>query len=64
MGYRGEPVVIFRKPPAPLLVRPVTAPGRPPAPGQRLTTCYSGREGRDPGEAVGRSNPPIYMKYR
>ena len=80
MGYYGEKVVVFRKPPVPLLTKP-PAPllGKPPPPGQRITTCYSKVRkvtvvrmvrqysqayGRDPVEKVDRSNPPLYMKYR
>jgi len=36
----------------------------PPPPGSRITTAYSGPEGRDPGERLERTNPPLYLKFR
>jgi len=62
IGYYGEKVV-FNKTPS-------KAPKsgynfiKPPPPGSRITTAYSGKDQQDPQERVDRSNPPIYMKFR
>lgn len=57
MGYHGERLDGLRRPMAP----PLPAP---PAPPGGITTCYTGLGGRDPREAVHRTNPPMYMKFR
>jgi len=62
LGYYGEKVVFTR--PSPAAPKSGYKFVRPPPPGSRITTAYSGRVDQDPSERVDRSNPPIYMKFR
>ena len=62
LGYYGEKVVFTR--PSPGAPKSGYKFVRPPPPGSRITTAYSGKLEQDPGERVDRSNPPIYMKFR
>jgi len=63
LGYYGEKVV-FTKPPPGAQKLGYNKYVRPPPPGSRITTEFSGKDDRDPVERVERSNPPIYMKFR
>ena len=61
-GYYGEKVVFAR--PSPGSSKSGYNFVKPPPPGSRITTAYSGKDHQDPSERVDRSNPPIYMKFR
>jgi len=63
MGYYGEKIV-FNKQPSETPKTGYKNFVRPPPPGARITTAFSGKNEQDPGERVDRSNPPLYLKFR